>query len=319
VDSLVLRPVSAEQLESARTAYHESLYRVEWTTTPAPADWADGRWAVLGTDVFGLGATAYADLAELGEAVDSGTAPPDQVVVSLTWHGAANQARPAFEDTPEGRRGVHADGAASEAPGVASPARPAFEDRGLGVEPHVSGRGGVGEGPIRAAHDATTQALHLLQSWLADDRFTDSRLVLLTSGSVATEPGEPVTDLAGAAVRGLVRSAQAENPGRLLLIDLDGHDDSRAALPAVLASGEAEVAVREGVLKTPRLARAASTADSAAPAWNPEGTVLVTGASGSLGGLFARHLVAERGVRHLLLVSRRGDQAPGADELTAEL
>ncbi|WP_344599208.1 polyketide synthase dehydratase domain-containing protein, partial [Streptomyces violaceusniger] len=42
VDSLVLRPVSAEQLESARTAYHESLYRVEWTTTPAPADWADG-------------------------------------------------------------------------------------------------------------------------------------------------------------------------------------------------------------------------------------------------------------------------------------
>ncbi|WP_344599202.1 beta-ketoacyl reductase, partial [Streptomyces violaceusniger] len=42
-------------------------------------------------------------------------------------------------------------------------------------------------------------------------------------------------------------------------------------------------------------------------------------ASGSLGGLFARHLVAERGVRHLLLVSRRGDQAPGADELTAEL
>ncbi|GDY53748.1 hypothetical protein SVIO_043710 [Streptomyces violaceusniger] len=197
VDSLVLRPVSAEQLESARTAYHESLYRVEWTTTPAPADWADGRWAVLGTDVFGLGATAYVDLAELGEAVDSGTAPPDQVVVSLTWHGAANQARPAFEDTPEGRRGVHADGAASEAPGVASPARPAFEDRGLGAEPHVSGRGGVGEGPIRAAHDATTQALHLLQSWLADDRFTDSRLVLLTSGSVATEPGEPVTDLAG--------------------------------------------------------------------------------------------------------------------------
>ncbi|MBD3011323.1 hypothetical protein, partial [Streptomyces sp. 5-10] len=80
----------------------------------------------------------------------------------------------------------------------------------------------MGENPARAAHDATTQALHLLQSWLADDRFTDSRLVLLTSGSVATGPGEPVTDLAGAAVRGLVRSAQAENPDRLLLIDLDG-------------------------------------------------------------------------------------------------
>ncbi|WP_344317390.1 SDR family NAD(P)-dependent oxidoreductase, partial [Streptomyces javensis] len=314
VDSLVLRPVSAEQLESARTAYHESLYRVEWTTTPAPVDSADGRWAVLGTDAYGLGATVYPDLAALSEAVDSGTALPTQVVVDL-----AIQARPAFEDTPEGRPGVHLDGAALERPGAANQARPAFEDRGPGAEPMVTGRGGIGETLTRAAHHATAQALHLLQSWLADDRFTDSRLVLLTSGAVATEAAEPVTDLAGAAVRGLVRSAQSENPDRLLLIDLDGHDDSRAALPAVLASGEAEVAVREGVLKTPRLARAVTTADNAASAWNPDGTVLVTGASGSLGGLFARHLVAERGVRQLLLVSRRGDQAPGAAELATEL
>ncbi|EXU61574.1 polyketide synthase, partial [Streptomyces sp. PRh5] len=304
VDSLVLRPVSAEQLESARTAYRESLYRVEWTTTPAPADSVGGRWAVLGTDAFGLGAPVYPDLAALAEAVDSGTALPAQVVVDL-----AIRARPAFEDTPEGRPGVHAE----------NQARPAFEGRGLGAEPRVSGRGGVGENPIRAAHEATTQALRLLQSWLAEDRFTDSRLVLLTSGAVATEPTEPVTDLAGAAVRGLVRSAQSENPDRIVLIDVDGHDDSRAALPAVLATGEAEVAVREGVLKTPRLARAASAADDAAPAWDPDGTVLVTGASGTLGALFARHLVAERGVRHLLLVSRRGGEAPGASELTTEL
>ncbi|MFT9473662.1 KR domain-containing protein [Streptomyces sp. Mo3] len=41
----------------------------------------------------------------------------------------------------------------------------------------------------------------------------------------------------------------------------------------------------------------------------------MTGASGTLGGLLARHLVVERGVRRLLLVSRRGDQAPGAVEL----
>ncbi|MEU8878268.1 type I polyketide synthase, partial [Streptomyces javensis] len=301
VDSLVLRPVSAERLESARTAYHESLYRVEWTTTPAPVDSADGRWAVLGADAFGLGATAYADLAELAEAVDSGTALPDQVVVSLT--GAA------FEGPS----------AALEGPGAAIQARPAIEDRGPGAEPMVTGRGGVGENPTRAAHDATAQALHLLQTWLADDRFANSRLVLLTSASVATKTAEPVTDLAGAAVRGLVRSAQAENPDRLLLIDLDAHEDSRAVLPAALASGEAEVAVREGVLKTPRLARAASSAGSPAPEWNPDGTVLLTGASGSLGGLLARHLVAERGVRQLLLVSRRGDQAPGAAELAAEL
>ncbi|MGW5691919.1 SDR family NAD(P)-dependent oxidoreductase, partial [Streptomyces asiaticus] len=53
--------------------------------------------------------------------------------------------------------------------------------------------------------------------------------------------------------------------------------------------------------------------------WDPAGTVLLTGASGTLGGVLARHLVAERGVRHLLLLSRRGPDAPGAMDLTTEL
>ncbi len=55
------------------------------------------------------------------------------------------------------------------------------------------------------------------------------------------------------------------------------------------------------------------------PRWNPDGTVLITGGTGGLAGHLARHLVAERGVRHLLLASRRGPDAPGADELRAEL
>ncbi|MBP2472363.1 polyketide synthase 12 [Crossiella equi] len=54
-------------------------------------------------------------------------------------------------------------------------------------------------------------------------------------------------------------------------------------------------------------------------AWDPEGTVLLTGASGTLGGLLARHLAAEHGARHLLLLSRRGEQAPGAEDLRTEL
>ncbi|TPQ23052.1 zinc-binding dehydrogenase, partial [Streptomyces sporangiiformans] len=41
-------------------------------------------------------------------------------------------------------------------------------------------------------------------------------------------------------------------------------------------------------------------------ALDPEGTVLITGGTGTLGGELARHLVAEQGVRHLLLTSRRG-------------
>jgi polyketide synthase 12 len=52
---------------------------------------------------------------------------------------------------------------------------------------------------------------------------------------------------------------------------------------------------------------------------DPAGTVLVTGASGMLGGLLARHLAARHGVRHLLLASRRGPDAEGAEELRADL
>jgi NAD(P)-dependent dehydrogenase (short-subunit alcohol dehydrogenase family)/pimeloyl-ACP methyl ester carboxylesterase/aryl carrier-like protein len=55
------------------------------------------------------------------------------------------------------------------------------------------------------------------------------------------------------------------------------------------------------------------------PVWDEAGTVLITGGTGGLGAELARHLVAERGVRHLLLVSRRGLDAPGAVELAAEL
>jgi NADPH:quinone reductase-like Zn-dependent oxidoreductase/acyl carrier protein len=52
---------------------------------------------------------------------------------------------------------------------------------------------------------------------------------------------------------------------------------------------------------------------------NPDGTVLITGGTGGLGAVLARHLVAERGVRSVVLASRRGQEAPGADRLVAEL
>ena len=55
------------------------------------------------------------------------------------------------------------------------------------------------------------------------------------------------------------------------------------------------------------------------PALDPAGTVLVTGGTGTLGGLVAEHLVRTCDVRHLLLLSRRGPEAPGADELAARL
>jgi malonyl CoA-acyl carrier protein transacylase len=171
-----------------------------------------------------------------------------------------------------------------------------------------------------ATHAAVRRALELLQTWLAGEAFADSRLVLVTRGAVAAVHGEAVCDLASAAVWGLVRSAQSENPGRIVLVDLDDDTASQAALAAAVDSGEPQLALRAGAALTPRLARVPLAAEgSALPTLDPEGTVLLTGATGSLGGLVARHLVTGYGARRLLLVSRRGAEAPGAAELVREL
>ncbi|MCK9896506.1 type I polyketide synthase [Frankia sp. AgB32] len=178
-----------------------------------------------------------------------------------------------------------------------------------------------------AARDAARRVLSWACAWLADERFAASRLVVVTRGAVAADPAGDVADLAGAAVWGLVRSAQSENPGRFVLLDLDPAGAARPAcadgLLAALAGGEPQLAERSGAIVVPRLARpAARVADAhrvPQAAWRPEGTVLVTGATGVLGALIARHLVRVHGVRHLLLVSRRGSAAAGAAELAAEL
>ncbi|MGK3205768.1 SDR family NAD(P)-dependent oxidoreductase [Amycolatopsis sp. MEPSY49] len=160
-------------------------------------------------------------------------------------------------------------------------------------------------------HAELHRVLGLLQSWLAGP---GESLIVVTRGAVATE-AEENPDPVGAAVAGLVRSAQAEHPGRITLVDLGAGTPAGRTLAAVAASDEPQVALRAGAVLVPRLAKAADAV--AAPVWDPEGTVLVTGATGALGSAVARHLVAEHGVRHLLLVSRRGADAPGAAELAA--
>ncbi|MGO9102461.1 MAG: acyltransferase domain-containing protein, partial [Mycobacterium sp.] len=96
---------------------------------------------------------------------------------------------------------------------------------------------------------ATRAALAVLQTCLARDRA--ATLVISTRGAVALA-GEDVTDLAGAAVWGLVRAAQTEHPGRVVLVDCDAPlDDS--AVAAVLAVGEPQVVLRGGTVYTARV------------------------------------------------------------------
>ncbi|MGA5818082.1 SDR family NAD(P)-dependent oxidoreductase [Kitasatospora sp. NPDC094028] len=177
------------------------------------------------------------------------------------------------------------------------------------------------DGPVAAVHAAAARALGLVRAWLAEERFASSRLVLLTRGAVAVDPADDVADLVHAPLWGLLRSAQSENPGRLVLADVDEHPDSHPALLRALASGEPQLAVREGRVSIARLAAAARPAEAGPNAFEGtgDGTVLLTGGTGGLGALLARHLVTEHGVRHLLLVSRRGPAAEGADELREAL
>ncbi|MEU4776198.1 SDR family NAD(P)-dependent oxidoreductase [Micromonospora sp. NPDC023644] len=177
--------------------------------------------------------------------------------------------------------------------------------------------------PVPAATRTRLAAvLTAVQGWLADDRLADRRLVVLTRGAVAAGDTGRTTDLPGAAVWGLLRSAQAEHPDRFVLVDLDeGQRPEPGTVDLVaraVATGEPQLAVRDDRVLAPRLTPA--VLDPALGAeLDPDGTVLVTGATGALGGLLARHLVSAHKVRRLLLVSRRGADAPGAAELLTEL
>ncbi|MFE7777922.1 SDR family NAD(P)-dependent oxidoreductase [Streptomyces sp. NPDC057445] len=166
-------------------------------------------------------------------------------------------------------------------------------------------------------HLAGHRALALAQAWLAAEHPAPARLTVLTHGAV--DAAGPVTDPAAAVVWGLLRSAQAEHPGRFALVDIDEDPASYAALPAALTRRDEadQLALRAGVPHAPAVVRAEGAA--VALGWNPDGTVLVTGGTGGLGAAVARHLVTTHGVRHLLLTSRRGPDAPGAARLTAEL
>ncbi|TQC49276.1 SDR family NAD(P)-dependent oxidoreductase [Rhodococcus sp. WS4] len=178
----------------------------------------------------------------------------------------------------------------------------------------------AGEPGPAATHQLCARVLRLLQEWLDDDTVADSPLVIVTRNAMVTDEDRDDgarADLAAAAVWGLVGSAQNENPDRFVLIDLDDTSDAEAVVASAVASGEPQVAARNGTLLAPRLRRMRSAGESVP--FDPHGTVLVTGGTGTVGSLVARRLVTDHGARHMLLTSRRGPDAEGADPLRREL
>ncbi|MGW7534810.1 type I polyketide synthase [Amycolatopsis sp. NPDC054798] len=166
------------------------------------------------------------------------------------------------------------------------------------------------------ARAAVHQLLSLSQAWVAEDVLAASRLVVVASGAIATRPDEGAPDLTHAALWGVIRTAQLEYPDRFMVVDLDNGPLPIGSVLGAMYADEPGVAVRDGAVLVHRLAK---YVPSGTVAFDPDGTVLVTGGTGVLGQLIARHLVTEHGVRHLLITSRRGPAAPGADEFAASL
>ncbi|MEU6467636.1 type I polyketide synthase, partial [Streptomyces sp. NPDC046976] len=279
VRSLVVRPVDAGRL-GASDRDGDCLYRLGWTQS-APS---------------------------------SGTEVPDEAWAVLD-DGSLPRAAGLFGDTYPGLSAL------TEALGAEGSAVPSVVVALTGG----SQRSTDAAHPAAQARAVTGRVLGLLQDFLSDERFSGTRLVLLTGDATAVVADDAGTDLAGAAVWGLVRSAQSEHPGHVVVADLDDCDASREALAAALRwaveTDTPQLVLREGVVSVPRLVRVPEPAESpvASSVLNAEGTVLVTGGTGTLGSLTARHLVTAHGIRHLLLASRSGAQAAGAQELEAEL
>ncbi len=325
IGALDMRPISAEQIGDVHDQLRRSLFSVQWTPLGrAERGVPDRSWAALGTSEGamvkalrggGSDIALHESIDELAEAfAEAGSAP------AIVLVDPAHVCRP-------GEQGLSGQGLSGQGP----------SGQGAGAS---SGASVDAKSMLETVRVSVNQTLRLIQAWLSEERLTDSQLVILTRRAIAVGGGEDVEDLAAAPVWGLVRSAQSENPGRIMLVDVNGEDASWQTLVGAVELGEPQLALRGGQAFAPRLRTTDTTTPDApshsgvsegeisiddeqmleradTPSW--EGTVLVTGGTGALGSLLARHLVTEHGVKDLLLTSRRGERAEGAEQLVEEL
>ncbi|HEU5425687.1 MAG TPA: type I polyketide synthase [Actinocrinis sp.] len=272
---------ASEASEAAEAAAGHGLFEVRWVDAGLTAAQVSGRpWAVLGAD-----------------------ARAEEVSAQLK---AAGFSAPLHYDLSS-----VADLSTAAVPEVV-------------VVPFVPDPDDERDDPPYAAREALTALLDLTQQWLADERFADAKLLVLADRQ------SPAT----AALWGFVRSAQLEHPGGRFAVADPGAvagavaSSSWLLIAAALDAGETECVIEDGKALIPQLARYGSARNDAAadsvsagsrPADLTTGTVLITGGTGGIGGLVALRLAERHGVRDLLLVSRRGADAPEAAQLVAKL
>ncbi|BCJ69225.1 type I polyketide synthase [Polymorphospora rubra] len=177
--------------------------------------------------------------------------------------------------------------------------------------------------PLHPAVPGGFAATVALFQALGDLGLRDTPMWSVTSGAVSVGRTDLLRSPVQSMVWGFGRVAALEQPQRWGgLLDMPEQVDERCAdlfvAALTTAGGEDQIAVRPSGLLGRRLTRV-PLGDSQPPArWEPSGTALVTGGTGALGGHAARWL-ARSGMRHIVIASRRGPAAPGADELVAEL
>ncbi|WP_066368516.1 type I polyketide synthase [Herbidospora mongoliensis] len=125
--------------------------------------------------------------------------------------------------------------------------------------------GTPGDDLPRAVREVTGAVLAVVQECLKEERLADTRLAVVTRGAVPVELTTP--DLATAALWGLLRSAQTENPGRIVLVDLDPAGGDDGAWQALATADEPLVAVRGGRVLVARLARPSAALAAPAGPW----------------------------------------------------
>jgi polyketide synthase 12 len=294
-DSIVARPVSREQLRIAvasatDTNIDDEHYRIEWRTLP-------------GGTRTPIGGTWLAVVAE-GQPADSWASDTvrrlsAQVSTLVTWAVPCGNLDRA--ELAKRLRELAADGTAPV--GVLS----LLAENETPCEDSAALPQGL------AGTVVLTQAL-------LDAEF-DVPLWAVTRGAVAAGPEDRIGSRTQALVWGFGRVAGLEHPrlwGGLIDLPETVDDHAIAELAGVLAgNGENEVAVRSETVLARRLVRA-SAPEQEPPKWQPRGTVLVTGGTGGLGAEVARWL-ADRGAEHLVLASRSGADAAGAQSLVEEL
>ena len=136
--------------------------------------------------------------------------------------------------------------------------------------PRPEKQAGAEADPLRRVHALTRHVLAQLQSWLARPDTANTQLMIVTRRAVSVSAYDGVPDLAHAAVWALIHTAQAEHPDRIILLDTDNTaatEDNLLAIASARPAGEPQLALRDGVVHIPRLARTPTLTPSDAPDW----------------------------------------------------